>query len=235
MPKTTIRLIRHASGTHMGDAGVIAGRSPSAQLTREGRSQAHVRGLSWQCEGYQPDFIESSPILRCRMTAEIALRAAGLSALPVTMRDELAEMCQGALEGQPRTAEIQAQMDKQRGSFRAPGVNEEGLPGENFGDGTARCLAYLQSHAQASANSEQDRQVLAFSHRVLLGTGLSYLALRREIGPEGVSADDVRDRYMGTRTSVPIPPCSETSITVWPGDTVDAFQFDINYIGRTEY
>jgi broad specificity phosphatase PhoE len=231
MTYSKIRFIRHGEGQHMATPDIIAGRAPSASLTATGVEQAKRRGELWQEEGYRPDIAESSPILRCRMTAAGVMKAAGLT-MPLQEQPGIAEMCHGVLEGQERTPAIRARMDSEGGNFRAPGYNAEGLPGESFGDVAARWNSYLSTKAQEASDAVQDIQVAAFTHRVLLGTGLSYLALRAEHGTADISPHDIRDRYMDTRISQPLPPCSETLLIVETTESPEQYSYHIEYVGK---
>lgn len=231
MGQTVIRFIRHAEGEHMASPHIVTGRSPHAQLTDNGRRQATERGHAWRKEGFQPDCVETSPILRCSQTARIVLASARL-AVAATSRDELGEMCQGSLEGTVRTAALKEQMDREGGAFRAPGYNSEGLPGESFGDVYARWRRYLASHVHEHV-IERPITVAAFSHRVAIGTLLSGLLIQEEEGVAAVTAHALRERYMADRENMPIPPAFETQITLEPAAD-GGFVAHIDFMGRTD-
>lgn len=232
MPYSEIKFIRHATGDHMGDPGMIVGQSPQADLTLQGLKEASLLGRVWHDTRYSPDAVLTSPVWRCRRTARSVLTAAGIER-SIRLDSQLAEMSQGELEGRVRTPEIAEEMDRLKGRYRAPGINATGMPGETFGDVVDRWMAHLTAQSIATATyGDNRRQVAAFSHRVLIGAGLSYLMLRLERDAADIHPDDVRDRFMATRGSLPIPPCSETLVVIEPRSDPEQFDFSIEYVGQ---
>lgn len=233
MAYTEILFVRHGEADHMGSPDTIVGHSPQSDLTVLGLEQARARGDQWRIADYTPDAVYSSPIWRCRRTARVVMRAAGIDR-SVRLDDNLAEMCQGGLEGTTRTPEIAAEMQRLKGKYRAPGFNQIGMPGESFGDVTRRWIAFLGTQSIAAAAENRTRRVAAFSHRTFLGAGISYLDLLSEQPEAVITPDDIRDRYMETRTRLPIPPCSTTLVVVEPRSLSEPenFRYEVEHVGQ---
>lgn len=92
---TTLILARHGRSTS-NSAGTLAGRTPGIELDERGVEQATALGE--RLRGIGLDAVVSSPLKRCRSTAELALSSAGLD-LPVQLDDRVMETDYGSWSG----------------------------------------------------------------------------------------------------------------------------------------
>lgn len=98
----TLYLIRHAESEMNQKPDLIAGRSPHSPLSEKGQAQSMNLGKRLHQEGVTFSNIYSSPLIRTKMTAEIALKEMGLSKDLIIDVPELMEFTQGAWEGRSR-------------------------------------------------------------------------------------------------------------------------------------
>ncbi len=94
---TVVLLVRH--GLTAGTGHVLTGRTPGIPLDDRGREQAAA--LAARLAEVRLDAIVTSPLERCRQTAEAIAAARGGEPLPVKEDEQLAEVNYGDWTGQP--------------------------------------------------------------------------------------------------------------------------------------
>lgn len=94
---TVVLLVRH--GLTAGTGHVLTGRTPGIPLDDRGRGQAAA--LAARLAEVRLDAIVTSPLERCRQTAEAIAAARGGEPLPVKEDDQFAEVNYGDWTGQP--------------------------------------------------------------------------------------------------------------------------------------
>jgi probable phosphoglycerate mutase len=94
---TVVLLVRH--GLTAGTGHVLTGRTPGIPLDDRGREQAAA--LADRLAGLRLDAIVTSPLERCRQTAEAIAAARDGEPLPVKEDEEFAEVNYGDWTGQP--------------------------------------------------------------------------------------------------------------------------------------
>ena len=94
---TVVLLVRH--GLTAGTGHVLTGRTPGIPLDDRGREQAAA--LAARLAEVRLDAIVTSPLDRCRQTAEAIAAARGGEPLPVKEDDQFAEVNYGDWTGQP--------------------------------------------------------------------------------------------------------------------------------------
>lgn len=94
---TVVLLVRH--GLTAGTGHVLTGRTPGIPLDDRGREQAAA--LADRLAGVRLDAIVTSPLERCRQTAEAIAAARDGEPLPVKEDEEFAEVNYGDWTGQP--------------------------------------------------------------------------------------------------------------------------------------
>ncbi|GAB3450744.1 histidine phosphatase family protein [Phycicoccus ginsengisoli] len=95
----TVILVRHGHSTSNGD-GTLAGRTPGIHLSDRGREQ--VARLAERFAGTEPARLVTSPLERCRETAEAIAAVVGAD---VVVEEDLQECAYGAWTGR-RLAEL---------------------------------------------------------------------------------------------------------------------------------
>jgi broad specificity phosphatase PhoE len=93
-----VRWYRHAESERNTSPHIIGGRSTLSPLSDNGKQQAHKLGRKFKSEGYFPDFVYSSPALRCKETARISMEEIGGEDL-IEIHDGIQELDQGIAEG----------------------------------------------------------------------------------------------------------------------------------------
>ena len=94
---TVVLLVRH--GLTAGTGHVLTGRTPGIPLDDRGREQAVA--LAGRLAGVRLDAIVTSPLERCRQTAEAIAAARGGEPLPVKEDEQFAEVNYGDWTGKP--------------------------------------------------------------------------------------------------------------------------------------
>jgi probable phosphomutase (TIGR03848 family) len=94
---TVVLLVRH--GLTAGTGHVLTGRTPGIPLDDRGREQAAV--LAARLAEVRLDAIVTSPLERCRQTAEVIAAARDGEPLPVKEDEQFAEVNYGDWTGQP--------------------------------------------------------------------------------------------------------------------------------------
>ena len=94
---TVVLLVRH--GLTAGTGHVLTGRTPGIPLDDRGREQAEE--LAARLAGVRLDAIVTSPLERCRQTAEAIAAARGGEPLPVKEDEQFAEVNYGDWTGKP--------------------------------------------------------------------------------------------------------------------------------------
>ena len=94
---TVVLLVRH--GLTAGTGHVLTGRTPGIPLDDRGREQAAA--LAARLAGVRLDAIVTSPLERCRQTAEAISAARDGEPLPVKEDEQFAEVNYGDWTGQP--------------------------------------------------------------------------------------------------------------------------------------
>lgn len=145
----------------MSNPELIAGRSLSAELTPQGELEAVRKGEELLRRHVAPDYVVSSPAIRCMHTGEIILRVIGRE-LPIEPIDELLEMDQGNYVGRVRTEvytdDIQQQIAALGKDFALPGA-------ESMNQVGARGLHWLRSQEN---KIQYDMGILAIAHAGLI-------------------------------------------------------------------
>lgn len=185
----------------------VPARDPDVELSDLGREQAAAVGvfLAGLPEGERPGVVWSSPFVRARTTAEIALEKAGLD-LPFRVDERLRDRDMGitdALTSAGIEAKYPEEVERRRwlGKFyyRPPG-------GESWADVVARVRVVLTD----LASTEKSERVLVAAHDVVLLL-FCYVA-------EGMDEQQVLDRSAtnGPRNaSVTRLVRDEESVTGW--------------------
>jgi broad specificity phosphatase PhoE len=128
-----IVLVRHGqSEMNLKQAAIVGGQSNESPLTPVGVAQAKALGRHLLARHLAPHaapaLVTSSPAVRARDTARIALREAGMGAAEIRETPALLELAQGAWEGKPRgecyTPETLAAIAADPWNFAAPGGGE---------------------------------------------------------------------------------------------------------------
>jgi broad specificity phosphatase PhoE len=197
-----VKLIRHATGTHMDRTDIVIGRALGAELTDQGRAEAIMKGVELRSRGITPNIVMSSPALRCRETGRLALNAMRLD-IPIQISPLLHEMDMGEFVGIDRETayneETQAQIKLLGNGFKFPG-------GESITDVSERGLRWLDASRLAPLST---RLALAFTHGGFIANTVAAI--------EGWD----RDKAVGMRRT--IEPVSETSLVrengTWHVDT----------------
>ena len=189
MEQREIRLIRHATGTHMANPNIVVGRADEATLTSKGFLESAKKGLQLRAEGYSPDIIATSPSTRCRQTGTFALFAMRIDK-PVEVSSDLIEMDQGDAVGMLRTE-----------AYGEATLEQIALRGFDFSFPRAESVNQVGERAVRWADGQKNRQdapgsILAFSHGGLISCTAALL--------EGWNYD----QYLEKRLS--IKPVSET-------------------------
>jgi probable phosphomutase (TIGR03848 family) len=139
----TLILIRHGRSTANG-AGVLAGRSPGVDLDETGAEQA--RGLVARMSGARVARLVSSPMLRCRRTAEPLAAALGL---PVHLDERIAEVDYGAWTGRALKDLAQEPLWRTVQSHPSAAVFPDG---ESLAEVSSRAVAAAREHAAAAGD-----------------------------------------------------------------------------------
>jgi probable phosphoglycerate mutase len=139
----TLILIRHGRSTANG-AGVLAGRSPGVDLDATGLEQA--RGLVERMSGARVARLVSSPMLRCRSTAQPLAAALGL---PVLVDERIAEVDYGAWTGRALKDLAQEPLWRTVQSRPSAAVFPQG---ESLAEVSSRAMAAAREHAAAAGD-----------------------------------------------------------------------------------
>lgn len=185
MTELEVKLIRHATGTHMSNPNIVIGRALDAELTDAGRAEAIMKGVELRSRGITPNIIMSSPAVRCRETGRLVLGAMRLD-LPILIDPLLHEMDMGEFVGVDRTIAYDeatlAQIKQFGKDFKAPG-------GESRNEVGARGLRWLDNSRLAPAST---RLAIAFTHGGLISSTVASIegwdadkafAMQRTIAP----------------------------------------------------
>lgn len=100
--KLTLYLIRHAESEMNQKPELIGGRSPHTPLSPEGKKQAVKLGKYLHKQKITFDSVYSSPLLRTKMTAELALSELNIPKERIIEVPDLVEFAQGDWEGRSR-------------------------------------------------------------------------------------------------------------------------------------
>lgn len=155
-------LIRHGEAVINRRPDLLSGRSNSAPLTARGEAEARELGHLLRERGLIPTIAYTSPAVRARRTAEVALAEMGL-VIALNVADALQELDQGEWEGAPRSATFDEPSIKAR--IKADGLDFKAPGGESMRETGARVLDWLSSPAATQdPNQKDDNIVFAFSH-----------------------------------------------------------------------
>lgn len=182
-------LFRHGEAQNNIDSHLITGRGDSVPLTTTGAEQATKLGELLGESGLSPDVIFSSPALRARKTAELALRSMGLTQ-GVVIDERLHEQHTGDWTGRIAkeifTKEQISEIESKGKQFKSPNgesmndvgyrmydwLNENSNSGVVFGfthGGAIRCLASKilnWSHAQTYQTQPGNTSVSVFRRKL---------------------------------------------------------------------
>ena len=196
--RTRIWFIRHGESEANRNLHLVSGRSNHTPLSPAGREQAQALGVALLDCAYLPDAIYTSPALRTVTTADLALRAMGItdSAQP---DGRLQELDRGEWTGLPRD---QVYSVANQPAIAAAGVNFKPPGGESMHDVGLR----MREWALDIPTQHGGGTVLAFTH----GVAIRCLIGLEENWPE--------ERIWQTRTACRSPATSSnwTSTTVAP-------------------
>lgn len=140
--KAEVLLIRHAESAMNVRSDLIGGLSNATPLSELGEYQAQMLGKYLASNDMIPERVITSPAVRARKTAEIALEAMGIER-QVRVEDAVQELSQGDWEGRPHDDVYDPVMvetiQAMNGTFRAPN-------GESPRDAGRRMYAALETH-----------------------------------------------------------------------------------------
>jgi broad specificity phosphatase PhoE len=152
-----IYLIRHGetdankNGTHL-----VSGRCPTAQLTKEGITQAQALGQYLKQKGIKFDKAYTSPLIRTKQTAQQCL---GTICGEVEQAEELTELTLGEWEGKPKTEvytpEIKAELNKNNWNYKAP-------KGESQKEVYERVRYWIEKNVTTESN--ENKKIGIFTH-----------------------------------------------------------------------
>jgi probable phosphomutase (TIGR03848 family) len=162
---STVLLVRHGRTT-ANTSGVLAGWSPGVALDDHGRTQTESLAARIADAGIAVSRVLSSPLQRCRETAEILVaKAAG--GIPIEEDDRLGEARYGSWTGR-KLAELAKEdlwrtVQDQPSAVRFPDGEE--YPGESMAGMQSRALDVIRSiDAEVEKEHGQDAIWLAVSH-----------------------------------------------------------------------
>jgi len=169
-------LLRHGRTT-ANASGTLAGWTPGIALDEVGREQAQAVGRRLAEAGIRPVRVVSSPLERCRETADVVLRALAADqggdghGIPVETDDGLGECHYGAWTGRP-LRELAAEplwrvVQDHPSAARFPDGEGDtaGMPGESIAQMQARAVSALRRLDAAVEAAHGPRAVwLAVSH-----------------------------------------------------------------------
>ncbi len=155
---TTVLLIRHGR-TSANTAGILAGRSPGVELDDRGRQQAADVGQ--RIGGVPVRAIVTSPLRRCRQTAQSLLAARG-APVPLIVEQGLTECGYGEWTGKSLSElskdKLWGAVQQQPSSVRFPG-------GESMAEMSARTVGAVRAwDARIAAEHGPDAVWVAVSH-----------------------------------------------------------------------
>ncbi len=162
----TVLLLRHGR-TSANASGVLAGWMPGVELDERGREQADTLGR--RLAEVPLALVVTSPLIRCRQTAERVLAPRGSATEPIPLRedDRLGECRYGSWTGRP-LKELAAEalwrtVQDQPSAARFP--DGEDFPGESIRDMAARAVGAIRE-IDAAVEAEHGPSVLwaAVSH-----------------------------------------------------------------------
>lgn len=158
--RTRIWFIRHGESEANRNLHLVSGRSNHTPLSPAGREQAQALGVALLDCAYLPDAIYTSPALRTVTTADLALRAMGItdSAQP---DGRLQELDRGEWTGLPRD---QVYSVANQPAIAAAGVNFKPPGGESMHDVGLR----MREWALDIPTQHGGGTVLAFTHGVAI-------------------------------------------------------------------
>jgi isoleucyl-tRNA synthetase len=97
-------VMRHGQADH-NVLGIMSGLADNPyHLTEKGREQARASALRMRADGFVPDMIVTSPLVRTRETAEIVAETLGLSSEYIIVEEGIREHGFGSFEGRPNPA-----------------------------------------------------------------------------------------------------------------------------------
>jgi probable phosphoglycerate mutase len=184
---TVLVLLRHGETAHTEQRRFSGSGGDDPALSERGLAQARQAASALATGSYGIDAVVTSPLTRCRQTAQAA--ADGLGGLPVAVADGLRETAFGAWEGLT-FAEVRSRYPAELDAwFASPAAAPPG--GESFDDVTARVTRTRDELLAA----HRGRTVLLVSHVTPLKT-LIRLALgaphesvfRLDLSPASLSA-----------------------------------------------
>lgn len=150
---TTLLLIRHGR-TSANTAGILAGRSPGVELDEVGRTQ--VKAAAERLAGVQLAAVVSSPLRRCRQTAQALLAAR--NGLPVSVEKGLTECGYGDWTGKSLRElakdKLWSTVQQQPSAVRFPN-------GESMSEMAARSVGAIRSWDARIAAEHGDHAVWA--------------------------------------------------------------------------
>lgn len=185
MSNFEVKLIRHASGTHMNSADLLTGRMLDAQLTEAGEAEAASAGYTLLEHGDRPDTVIASPAHRAQETARLVLRAMEVR-MPISTDPLLHEMDMGTLVGTPRpevyTDVVKSEILRLGKSFKLPGA-------ESSNEVAARGLRFLEKQRHSPVDRSS---TWGFTHAGLIASTVAEIegwdfekivAMRKTIAP----------------------------------------------------
>lgn len=203
---TVVLLVRH--GLTAGTGKVLTGRTPGIPLDDRGREQASA--LATRLAGVRLDAIVTSPLERCRQTAETIAAGRGGEPLPVKEDEQFAEVNYGDWTGQPlkRLAKdpLWRVVQAHPSAVRFPGEDAESLLGVQH--------RAVQAVREWNARLGQDAVYLICSHGDVI---------------KSVIADSL-GLHLDLSQRIQVDPCSLSVIRYTP---LRPFLVRMNDTGRT--
>jgi ribonuclease H / adenosylcobalamin/alpha-ribazole phosphatase len=168
----TLYLIRHAETPLNANPITIGGQSPEMGLSDRGVAQAIALGAKLDSLGILPDrlHIFTSPYVRTRETARLALQQSDFGSVLVREDDLLVEFSQGEWQGHQRaeiyTTEQKLIIEQKNPWFAAPG-------GESWMQIQLRVATWVDQIL--SKEEYQDATIVVFSHGMTIRGFITYL------------------------------------------------------------
>lgn len=164
-------IIRHGESDMNTMRGRICGRSKNTQLTEKGRLQAEACGKRLKRIVGKFDEAYTSPLERAHETAEIALFAMD-DKVQLVRSSNLEELSMGCWTGLSRDSVyipgIIEDITREGPFHRAPGVDEDDVPGESQMDVEERFAAFMNEIIQKKEGRKDCAKVVIFTHGIAI-------------------------------------------------------------------
>ncbi len=154
---TELYLFRHIqSEMNLQQGVIVGGRSNHTPPSELGLTQGPKLGAWITHHGLRFDFVDSSPAIRTRRTAQFIMEGAGFPKAKLKISKRLQELSQGVAEGMLRdevyTTEVIERIKIEQLDFRLH-------KGESMRDTGYRYQTYIRTHAEIRANEVDNASV----------------------------------------------------------------------------